>query len=175
MPHPITTLAVGAVCATLIAAPLTAQTPVEATAEFVGLEGQNHGSATLSQAPIGVLIRVELTGVPEGSHGFHIHENGVCEPPFESAGDHFNPSDAPHGYFAEGGPEAGDLPNVVVPASGEATVEMFTSLVSLQADDENSLLDDNGSAIILHSQADDYATQPSGDAGDPIACAVVTQ
>ncbi len=175
MPHPIQTFGVVAICATLIGAPLAAQTPVEATAEFVGLEGQSHGAATLTQAPIGVLIQAELTGVPEGSMGFHIHEVGVCEPPFESAGSHFNPSDAPHGYLVEGGPEAGDLPNVQAPASGEVTVEMFTSLVSLQDDAENSLFDTDGSALVLHSQADDYATQPSGNAGDPIACAVITQ
>ncbi len=169
-------LLTAALCAGALGVPpLAAQEPVTAGGEFIGTEGQSHGTAVLTQAPLGVLIRVELTGLPEGAFGFHLHETGVCEPPFESAGEHFNPANSPHGYFAEGGPDAGDLPNIHVPASGELTVEAFNTLVSLQEGNEASLLDDDGSALMIHAMPDDYASQPSGESGDRIACAVIAQ
>lgn len=156
-----------------VAAPLAAQAPVTATAEFVGLDGASHGTLVLTQAPQGVLIKADLANLPEGALAFHFHETGVCEAPFESAGAHFNPADAPHGHFAEGGPHAGDMPNLHVPASGAVAVEVFNPMVSLETTDEGLLLDADGSALVIHAGADDYASQPSGAAGDRIACAVV--
>lgn len=157
------------------ASALTAQESLQARGSFIGANGAGRGEATLTQAPQGVLIRVELTGVPEGAHGFHIHETGVCEPPFESAGRHFSPAESAHGYLPAEGPHAGDLPNLHVPASGELTEEVFTSFVSLEPENAAALLDQDGAALVIHEGADDYRSQPSGDSGSRIACAVLSQ
>lgn len=145
-----------------------------AQASFLGVDRAEHGSATLTQTPVGVLIEAELTGLPPGAHGFHVHATGQCEPPFESAGDHFDPRGAQHGYLVDGGPHGGDMPNIHVPDSGDLTVEVMSPFISL-AGGEAMLFDDDGAALLIHSGADDYESQPSGDAGDRIACAVIEQ
>lgn len=141
--------------------------------EFVGADGASHGTVEIRQAPIGVVVRADLTGLPPGPHGFHFHAVGVCEPPFETAGGHFDPASSPHGFLTEGGPHGGDMPNVHAGADGAATVEVFVTLVSLRPEEQASLLDADGSALIVHAGADDYASQPSGAAGDRLACAVL--
>ena len=99
---------------------------------------------------------------------------GKCEPPdFKSAGPHFNPDDTKHGLMNAEGPHAGDMPNLHVPDSGKLTVEVLNEMVTLDA--EPALLDDDGSAIVVHAVADDYQTDPAGNAGDRIACGVVTE
>jgi superoxide dismutase, Cu-Zn family len=150
----------------------TASTGVSASADFINAEGAEAGTARLIQTPVGVLIQAELTGLPPGEHGFHVHQTGECEPPFESAGDHFNPRDAQHGYFVAEGPHAGDMPNIHVPESGEVNVEAMNPFISL-VEGEEMLFDDDGAALMVHSGADDYQSQPSGDAGDRIACAII--
>lgn len=176
MKTPIRSTTLAVIAATLAAWPIAAQqTPPPATGEFVGADGQKMGEVTLTQGLSGVLVQVSLVGVPQGVNGLHIHEIGVCEPPFDSAGGHFNPSDVAHGYFVETGPHAGDLPNVHVPASGEVDVEMFSTLITLEPGGPISLLDADGAALVLHAGADDYRTDPSGHSGGRIACAVLTQ
>jgi Cu-Zn family superoxide dismutase len=145
---------------------------IQATAALKGADGANLGSATLTQTPAGVLISAELTGLPAGVHGFHLHETGKCEPPFESAGGHFNPTGAEHGYVA-GGPHAGDMPNVHVPDAGSLTLEVLNTEISLEDGAQASLFDADGSALLVHMHGDDYRSQPSGEAGDRIACGVV--
>lgn len=170
--------------ATALATPALAQSdtqPMEAatsdmsgaTAALKGADGAEHGTVTFEQTPSGLLITAELTGLPPGEHGFHVHTTGACEPPFQSAGGHFNPTDASHGYMSEGGPHAGDLPNIFVPDSGELKVQYFTGLLSLEEGGEGYLLDDDGSAILVHAHGDDYRTDPSGESGDRIACGVI--
>ena len=146
-----------------------------ASADVMGADGASHGTVTFTQTNSGVLVRAELTGLPPGPHGFHLHEVGECEPPFESAGEHYNPTSVNHGFMAEGGPHIGDLPNITVPDSGSATIEHLNAFVSLSPESGNTLFDDDGTAIIVHANADDYESQPSGEAGDRIACGVVTQ
>jgi Cu-Zn family superoxide dismutase len=143
-----------------------------ATAKLTGPDGADTGTVTLTEMPNGVLLKAELRGLPQGEHGFHIHEKGACAPDFGAAGGHFAGGGGKHGYAAEDGPHAGDMPNIHVPASGELTIEVFNGNVSLQ-DGEGMLLDDDGSAIVIHAKADDYKSQPSGDAGDRIACGVI--
>lgn len=170
----LTTLAVIAV--TSAAGPISAQDQaLTAHGELTGIDGQAMGEVTLTQGPVGVLVAVTITGAPGGVNGLHIHETGVCEAPFESAGGHFNPSQVAHGYFFETGPHAGDLPNVHIPASGEVTVEMFTTLVTLERGGPTSLLDGDGAALMLHAGPDDYLTDPAGHSGGRIACAVLSQ
>jgi Cu-Zn family superoxide dismutase len=135
--------------------------------------GNEVGKATLVATPSGVLIRLDLTGVPPGEHAFHIHTVGKCEPPdFKSAGAHFNPDETKHGFMNGDGPHAGDMPNLHVPDSGKLQVEVLDSMVSLSEDP--ALLDADGAALVIHAGADDYKTDPAGNAGDRIACGVIT-
>jgi len=151
---------------------MTSSMAAAATARLAGPDGADIGSVTLTEMPNGVLLEAKLRGLPPGEHGFHIHEKGACTPDFEAAGGHFAGGGDKHGYAAEGGPHAGDMPNIHVPASGELTIQVFNGNVTLE-DGEGMLLDDDGSAIVIHAKADDYKSQPSGDAGDRIACGVI--
>jgi len=137
-------------------------------------KGEEIGEATLSQVQDGVLISLEAGHLPPGLHGFHIHEKGICEAPtFESAGPHFNPTNKKHGFENPEGPHAGDLPNIEVKEDGTVQVEIVAKMVTLEADKENSLLQDEGTSLIIHSEADDYYSQPAGNSGDRIACGVI--
>lgn len=136
-------------------------------------EGNSVGEVTLKQTPNGVLLTAKLTKLPEGVHAFHVHEVGECEPPFQSAGGHYNPDDKQHGFVVEGGPHAGDMPNIHVPASGKLTIEVFNPRISLAEEAANTVFDEDGSTIIIHRDADDYESQPAGAAGPRIACGVI--
>jgi Cu-Zn family superoxide dismutase len=136
-------------------------------------EGRTVGTARLTQTPHGVLIRAEFSNLPPGTHAFHIHETGKCEPPFQSAGGHFNPDGRQHGFRSAGGYHAGDLPNLEVPDSGTYTVEHLVTRATLGAATDFTLVGGDGSALVVHRGADDYHTDPAGDAGERIACGVV--
>ena len=127
--------------------------------------------STLSAVQGGVLIDAELSGLTPGAHGFHLHEKGLCEASegFKSAGGHLAGSRR-HGFTVEGGPHPGDMPNLHVPESGNLRIEVLNTLVSLSDSGEGALLDADGSALMIHSGADDYESQPSGDAGSRVAC-----
>jgi Cu-Zn family superoxide dismutase len=146
-----------------------------ATAELRNPQGRGVGQVELRDAEAGILLHVRLTGVPPGAHALHLHETGRCDPPsFESAGGHFNPTGARHGFLSAGGPHAGDLPNVHVPESGRIEVELLAADASL-ADNEPALLDADGAAVLVHERADDHRSEPAGDAGSRIACGVVSR
>jgi len=156
-------------------ATLLAQAPDTAKAELKDAMGKTVGQATLTDSPHGVLVHVVLSGAPEGVHAFHIHATGKCEAPaFMSAGGHFNPSMKQHGLSNPMGMHAGDLPNVQVPASGALTFDFLAPDVTLRAG-AGSLMDADGSALMLHQTADDYKGDPAGNAGARIACGVVTK
>ena len=97
-----------------------------------------------------------------------------AKPPFESAGPHFNPGNHKHGILS-GEAHAGDMPNLHVPQSGELSVEVVNAAVSLEKGRPNSLFDNDGSSLVMHAKADDYKTDPAGNAGDRIACGVIQQ
>ena len=119
-------------------------------------------------------MSLTLTAAQPGVHAFHIHAVGKCEPPdFKSAGPHFNPDQTRHGIMSPEGPHAGDLPNIHVPADGKLEVEFLNPVVTLSQ--ESALLDEDGSAIVIHAGADDYKTDPAGNAGDRIACGVIAK
>lgn len=141
----------------------------EASAAMIDAKGNEVGTVELTQMQNGTLVVAKLMGLPEGTHAFHVHETGECEPPFSSAGGHFNPTAAQHGFDSQTGPHVGDMPNIHVPASGELTVEIFNSRLEVG----DSLLDNDGAAIVIHEGADDYETDPAGDAGARIACGVI--
>lgn len=139
---------------------------------LIDRQGQRIGTAVFQQTPNGLLISVTAEGLPPGEHGFHIHETGTCDPAtgFSSAGGHFAPAANPHGFEVEGGPHAGDMANQFVGPDGKLRAHVFNPRVTLG---EASLTDSDGSALVIHAGADDYHSQPSGDAGDRIACAVI--
>ena len=124
----------------------------------------------------GIGYRLSVKNMSAGSHAFHFHETGLCEgPDFKSAGGHFNPAMSSHGFDVEDGPHAGDMKNIEVGADGTGVFEGMNMRVSLGGSDLPTLKDANGSAIIVHAKADDYASQPSGAAGPRIACAVISK
>jgi Cu-Zn family superoxide dismutase len=140
---------------------------------LVNASGRTVGDAYMEESPNGVLIKVDLREAEPGIHGFHIHEKGRCEAPtFESAGDHFAPGGNEHGFLSADGPHAGDLPNAHVLVSGATSFEHFLEGVTLRPG-ERSLLDADGSALVMHGDADDYRTDPGGKSGDRIACGVI--
>lgn len=150
------------------------QSGQSATAQFIDAKGQQIGQATLRQTPNGVLIEAEVSGLPAGPHAFHVHETGKCDPAdgFKSAGGHYAGGADKHGFEVEGGPHAGDMPNQHVPEGGKLMAEVVNDRVSLGGG-EGDLFDDDGSALVIHAKADDYRSQPAGDAGDRLACAVI--
>ncbi len=162
-----------AVMASILALAIVSATAQDAKATLKNAEGKEVGAATLSQTPAGVLIRLSVKGLPSGERAFHIHGIGKCEPPFTSAGPHFNPGGKKHGLMAADGHHAGDLPNLHVPASGELTVEVLNREVTLDKGKPSSLLGGQGTALVVHAGKDDYKTDPAGDAGGRIACGLI--
>jgi Cu-Zn family superoxide dismutase len=149
-----------------------------AVAELHDPGGKLVGTLTVSQtADHGVVIAASFIAgaLPKGRHGFHVHAVGKCSPDFAAAGDHFDHGGHQHGELAANGPHAGDLPNLHLPETGPHTVEIFAPYLSLKPGDPGNLLDDDGSAFVVHAEPDDYESQPSGGAGDRIACGVVQQ
>lgn len=166
-----------AALASTLSLPAFAQQEISATARMAGADGADAGTVTFTQTKSGVLhIIVEMTNLAPGSHGLHIHEKGACDAAggFESAGRHYA-GGKEHGINNENGPHAGDLPNVHVGENGVLKAEFFTTQLSLGEGGTNPLLDADGSAVILHAEPDDYASDPAGHAGNRIACGVVEQ
>lgn len=163
-----------AVSILLVAPAVVAQsTPQTAHAEIINGQGQKIGSATLTQTGGGVQIQATVSQLSPGTHAFHIHTVGKCEgPDFKSAGGHFNPAGKQHGKDNPAGAHAGDLLNIEVDPAGNATVTQLASGVTL-GDTPNSLFHEGGTAIVIHEKADDYKTDPTGNAGGRIACGVI--
>ena len=101
----------------------------KASAVLKDASGKEVGKAELTDTPSGVLIRLDLTGIPPGDHAFHVHAVGKCDAPdFKSAGPHFNPDETKHGLMNDQGPHAGDMPNLHVPESGKLVVEVLNDI-----------------------------------------------
>lgn len=150
-----------------------AQGAATATADLRDLQGNPVGTAEFVEGPGGVSMNVNIMGgVEPGEHGIHVHETGALTPSFEAAGDHFNPMDKNHGFESPNGPHAGDLENIVVGPDGTASYSTVNERVTLSGG-PNSLLDGDGSALVVHAMPDDYVTDPSGDSGDRVAAGVI--
>jgi Cu-Zn family superoxide dismutase len=165
------TASVVALLAVGLAWPAAAQ---GAKATLKDKNGRDIGGVELMQTPAGVLLKVAVKGLPAGEHAFHIHAAGKCEPPFESAGPHFNPDNQKHGIMSGRG-HAGDMPNLHIPPSGELSVEVINAAITLDKDKPNSAFRPEGTAIVIHAGKDDYKSDPAGNAGDRIACGVISE
>jgi Cu-Zn family superoxide dismutase len=157
----------------LLAATAVAGPGDRARAQMQNAEGESVGQVALEEMANGTLVTARLENMPPGVHAFHIHQTGRCEPPFTSAGGHYNPAFADHGFAAPGGPHAGDMPNIHVPASGKLTVEVFNPRVRVDDDLLDEGMDNRGASIVIHQGPDDYQTDPAGAAGPRIACGVL--
>jgi Cu-Zn family superoxide dismutase len=144
-----------------------------ATAEVKTADGKDVGIVTLTQTRSGVRLCGSLNGLPAGEHALHVHSVGKCEPPFTSAGPHFNPAQKKHGKLNPEGHHAGDMDNIVVPASGNLALKMVNKDITLEKGKPNSVFQEGGTAVVIHAAKDDYTTDPTGNAGDRIACGVV--
>ena len=147
--------------------------PVEPTGgapmALVNSSGQSIGTVRAWQTAGGVTLRIDASGLRHGVHGIHVHSVGRCDPPdFASAGPHWNPAGRQHGFNNATGHHAGDLYNVTVAANGA-----LGEAVTVPGASMATLIDADGASLVLHAAADDYATDPAGNSGARIACAVL--
>jgi Cu-Zn family superoxide dismutase len=135
--------------------------------------GKSLGSVSVGEGAGGLTLTVTASGMPAGTHGIHLHEKGLCDgPKFESAGKHWNPASKQHGRDNPQGAHLGDLANLTVGGDGTATAS-FTVAGAAMASGANMLADADGTSLVVHAKPDDYKTDPSGNSGDRIACAVL--
>jgi len=143
---------------------------------LVNSSGQSIGTVRAWQTVGGVTFRIDAAGLPHGVHGLHVHAVGRCDAPdFASAGPHWNPANRKHGLNNPDGPHSGDLRNVTVAANGVLgeTVTLTGASLTAPPGTPGALLDADGAALVIHAAADDYVTDPSGNSGARIACAVI--
>jgi superoxide dismutase, Cu-Zn family len=140
-------------------------------ARILDVRGLLIGKATIYQSKKrGLQVKIEVTGLTRGEHGVHLHTVGSCEGPvFAGAGAHWNPAERSHGLSDPGGGHAGDLPNLLVGFDGKGKLKFDIPGHAL-----NSVMDEDGVSIVIHAQADDQRTDPSGNSGGRVACGVFT-
>ena len=149
--------------------------PASAHAAIKEPGGKTVGTAVFTRTAQGVAMDVEVSQLPPGSHGIHVHAMGMCDPPdFKTAGGHFNPHAKKHGLKSPEGAHAGDLPNLVVGPDGTGKLSATLVGATLDRGDPASLLNPDGTSIVIHAKADDEVTDPSGNSGDRIACGIIT-
>ena len=147
--------------------------PKTAKAELRNAEGKQVGMAVFKQGSNGVSISLRTFNLPAGTHAFHIHAVGKCDPPdFKTAGGHFNPESKKHGLKNPEGPHAGDMPNITVGQNGKGKATVQNTRVTL-GEGSNSLFHEGGTALVIHEKADDEMTDPAGNAGNRLACGVI--
>jgi superoxide dismutase, Cu-Zn family len=154
-------------------APGTAGPKPVASGTFRNAAGERIGVATLTDTAGTLRLGLSVGSLPPGPHGLHFHTQGTCTPPdFSSAGPHFNPTGRKHGRLSPEGPHLGDLPNLVVGAEGSADTS-FMVPNELAGTGPSSLLQPGGAALVIHADPDDERTDPSGNSGARVACAVI--
>ena len=147
----------------------------QARADIKNAQGKSVGTVFLRETKDGVLMTVNVNGLPEGLHAVHVHSAGKCEgPAFTSAGPHFNPMNKQHGLKNPAGPHAGDLPDMYVEKNGAGRYEVLVDSITLGSG-ERSIFDTDGSSVIVHVTADDNMTDPTGNSGDRVACGMIVR
>ena len=166
---------------TVVVAGCVPMAPPDVLLENVALlrgDGTAIGAVRVYQENTGVMLRIEADGLPPGVHGVHLHMTGRCDPPdFKSAGAHWNPTEKQHGHQNPQGFHTGDLGNLGVGEDGKLVAGLLVPGARLNADgpgDGPIMKDEDGAALVFHAKADDEKTDPSGNSGDRIACAVLT-
>lgn len=148
-----------------------------AFSDIVDAAGDVIGRADFVQGFDGVVIEIKLAGLPAGKHGMHVHAVGACEHPsgFMEAMGHLSSEGRPHGFLnPDGPPHEGDLPNLIMGDDGSVHVELYTDSISISGrGGKLALLDEDGSALMIHANEDDHVTQPTGGSGPRVACGVV--
>lgn len=161
----VAAIALGGCTTTTATGPTAGRT---ATAPLRTAAGADVGTVTATEMAGGIQIRIDARAMPAGVHGAHVHTTGRCDAPdFTTAGGHWNPTAKQHGTSNPAGPHAGDAPNLTIGADGTGSVTIM-----LPAGTMDGLLDADGAAFVIHAQADDYKTDPSGNSGGRIACGV---
>ncbi len=139
-----------------------------AQADIKMADGTEVGKAIAEEVDGAIRVMVEVHGMAKGVHGVHVHTIGRCDgPDFASAGGHWNPTQHQHGKENPMGPHAGDLPNLSIGDDGRDR-----TIFTLPGGTYQGLLDEDGAAIVIHADADDYKTDPAGNSGKRIACGV---
>ena len=168
----ITLAAVAAISLAGCAREMDTGTPVAggrtAIAPLRTATGADAGRATATEVAGGVRFTADVSALPAGTHGIHVHTTGRCDAPdFTTAGPHWNPTTTKHGTMNPAGPHKGDLPNLILGADGRGTVAATIPGATM-----DGLLDADGAAMLVHAAADDLMTDPSGNSGGRIACGV---
>jgi Cu-Zn family superoxide dismutase len=165
----------GAMPAKLVPSNMPAEAPTTITADIVDPTGKKIGEVKAKQDKVGVKFSVNVTGLKPGMHGIHIHAAGKCDgPDFKSAAGHFATGAQHHGMKNPQGPHMGDLANLIVKKDGSAHQTFVDKAVTLQPG-LNSLMKDGGTALVIHADMDDEKSDPAGNAGARIACAVLSK
>jgi Cu-Zn family superoxide dismutase len=162
------------ICLGLLTACATQNQGPSAGAQLAPTKGNTtSGSVSFTQVGPKVLVTAEIYGLkPNAEHGFHIHDKGDCSSgDGMSTGGHFNPTTQVHGAHGKGVHHTGDLPSLIADSNGVAKLKFESSSITIDAGATNIV----GRGLIVHMDPDDFKTQPTGNAGPRLACAVIVK